>query len=325
MLLLDLETTGLNPRKHTIVSIGLMYYDKTYNVIHSFVEKPEDEEACLIKFLEFIEAFKVLVTYNGTQFELPFLLKRCYHYELDTTPLLNLRHIDLKKNLKVFNKKRLELEALFFYTRHCKSAGLDIVKLYQTYQQHPDPLYKECIFAHQKEELGSLMCFTEFYLACIQVHSWQLLSYQINEMSLDVTFKTTFTFKSSFFGMAYQVAFAYLKGTDTLHIIFPLYHGTLYQSLKPTKDYYYIESQNQLVHKSLAQFIEPSLKRRARPSECVLYKESTFLLLLPSFKTTLPIWEGANSQSYIHYRDISQSFLQNYLLHFIFYAFSIGP
>lgn len=316
MLLLDIETTGLNPKIHTIVSIGLLYcLDNEYTLIHSFVETPEDEKSCLIQFLEFIQPFKMLITYSGKHFELPFLVTRCRYHQLDVMPLLTLSHIPLKAVLKGFAKDRLQLESLFYYRRHCHSAGLDIVKLYQTYQNHHEPLYKECILAHQKEELGSLLCFTEFYLALIRMSSWQLTAQQVGQTSLYLAFKTSFSFKSSFYGTAFQMTFSYAKGTDKLYIALPLFHGVLYQPLKPVKDYFYIKTQHQILHKSLAQFIPSESKRKARPSECQLKKEGTFLAICPSFKTTLPIWYDDDTKHYIDYTDFNQKFLSRYLFH----------
>lgn len=320
MLLLDLETTGLNPKKDTIVSIGLIYYlDENYALIHSFVATPKDERECLLQFLEFIHPFKMLLTYSGGRFELPFLITRCHYHQIDVTPLLKLNHVDLKHILKGFTKNRLELETLFYYSRHCHLAGLDIIKLYQTYQLYEEPLYKECILAHQKEELGSLLCFAEFYFALMNIQLWELLSQQIDNTSLYLTYKTSFSFKSSFYGIAYHITFSYTKETDKLHIILPLFYGTLYQPLRPIKDYYYIESQHQILHKSLAQFVPSQLKRKARLSECKLKKEGTFLAICPSFKTTLSIWYDDDEQCYIDYADFTQKFLSRYLLH-LFYA-----
>lgn len=314
MLLLDLETTGLNPRKDTVVSIGLMYaLDHQYTLIHSFIENPDDEEDCLLQFLEFITPFNSLLTYSGKQFELPFLLARCQYYAIDAMPLLKLKHIDLKTILKPFTKNRLELETLFYYKRHCHLAGLDIVKLYETYQHHPELLYKECILAHQKEELGSLLCFSEFYTTLMQLYKLPILTYELKETSLALTFKTETPFKSSFCGVAFHITFSYLKDTDRIKLVLPLFHGTLYQSLRPVKDYYYIETQNQLLHKSLAQFVPTELKRKARLSECKLYKEGTFFPIATSFKMSLPIWQDELDQRYIDITVFSQKFLSQYL------------
>ena len=73
-LVVDIETAGINPRENRIYAIGCM---REIGEIAIFMDQAESK--ILLEFFKHLEASKpeVIYTYNGTEFDLPFLITRC--------------------------------------------------------------------------------------------------------------------------------------------------------------------------------------------------------------------------------------------------------
>lgn len=73
-LVVDIETSGLNPIVDRIFAIGAMNKNSSTKIFMH-----QDERKLLQEFINFISNTKpdVLLTYNGTNFDLPFIVKRC--------------------------------------------------------------------------------------------------------------------------------------------------------------------------------------------------------------------------------------------------------
>lgn len=325
-ILLDLETTGLKREHDQIISIGMRYLDEMGSLMttHFFLENPDEEQHLLTQFLDFIQDFDTLYSYYGKGFEFPFLLSRLEHHHLDCSGFLRLKLIDLKNVLKHFGKNRQQLEQLFHYTRHCQSTGYDIVKLYRTYSSTPAEIYKRCILEHQKEELASLHLFWELYMTLYDSPKWQLVTEQSAHNRLELTLKSATTFSTSFKGEAHHMTFSYTPNESLIHVTLPMYEGTLHHRLEPLRDYYYIDSQKQLLHKSLAQFMPASLKRKATKEECVVSKASRFIQLVTDYKMNVPLWHHPEGLLYIEDKDFSADILGIQLFNLFFQNRSKG-
>ncbi|MBE6023671.1 MAG: hypothetical protein E7231_10640 [Cellulosilyticum sp.] len=320
VLLLDIETTGLDHTKDQIISIGVSFLgaNEKITTTHYFLEHPDEEKNLLQRFLEFLSNYEAIFTYYGKGFEFPFILARLNYHQLDASLFLKLKLIDMKNGLRAFAKKRILLEALFQYKRQCQSTGYDIVKLYRTYTASSLSIYKTCILEHQKEELESLLIFFELYMSLTNAHQWALVSESPKEDILQLKLQLPSTFKYTFSGIAYDMKFSYHKEECYLYLDIPIFKGTLQHSLEPLKDYYYIESQKQLIHKSLAQFIPATSRRKATKAECVISKESTYLKLATSYKITVPLWHDAIQNTYIEYSDFNFDYLSKQLFYLFF-------
>ena len=73
-LVVDIETAGINPRENRIYAIGCM---SEMGKVTIFMDISESK--ILISFLKHLETSKlnVIYTYNGTEFDLPFIITRC--------------------------------------------------------------------------------------------------------------------------------------------------------------------------------------------------------------------------------------------------------
>lgn len=76
---------------------------------------------------------------------------------------------------------------------------------------------------------------------------------------------------------------------DMAHIHFPLYEGTLKFFLPDYKDYYYLIKEDMAVHKSVAEFVDSTVRKKATAATCYIKQAGLFLpSLAPSCKKKAP-------------------------------------
>lgn len=306
--LLDIETNGLSRSQHHIVCIGVTYLNPQGEVTTKqwSLQKANEEENLLKEFIDFAKNFKFVYTYSGKSFDWPFLLARITHYSLSIPAALTL--VDMKKVLTLLSPTRAALEKTLSFNRETSSSGKALVKLYQTYEACGEDIYKNLILAHNLEELKSLLVFYKVYYMLYHLKHFPLTAH-LDELTdavnpqLDLSFNLPFTFETSFTFENEMLHFKVSKDEALLKVIMPLYKQSLKKALTPVKDYYYIPSQNQLMHKSLAAFIPSDLKRKATKEECFVEKLDTYMKLYTTFKAPSELWYDDTKQFYVPYAE----------------------
>ncbi|WP_054742940.1 hypothetical protein [Cellulosilyticum ruminicola] len=181
------------------------------------------------------------------------------------------------------------------------------------------------ILAHNLDELKSLLLFYKVYHMLYHLKRFNItLKHQTSPDAtwLDLDFDLPFSFETSFVFKLENLTLQVFKGVATLSITLPLYHTSLKKALIPIKDYYYIPSQNQLMHKSLAIFIPTELKRKATKNECFVEKSDTYFKLYTTFKAPIELWYDDAKNFYYPYTDDEtfRSLLTQQLFYYFFQA-----
>lgn len=114
------------------------------------------------------------------------------------------------------------------------------------------------------------------------------------------------------------------KDTGILRI--PVISAELKYFLPDPKEYYYLPSEDQAVHKSVAEFVEPSHRKKATAATCYLRRAGRFLPALPpykagtqSFPKDIPVFMPVYRDKLCFYElpskpEPSQSFWKEYLI-----------
>ncbi|NLK28538.1 MAG: ribonuclease H-like domain-containing protein [Clostridiales bacterium] len=136
----DIETTGFSAETTYLYLIGCIYYeDNAFHIIQWFSEGIHEEKELIRAFFEFIKNYEVLIHYNGSGFDIPYLIKKCF--------LLNLKYsfeditsIDLYKNIFPYKKflnlpnyKQKTIETFLKIKRKDIYGGGDLIEVYQSY------------------------------------------------------------------------------------------------------------------------------------------------------------------------------------------------
>lgn len=105
ILFFDIETTGFSAAMSYVYLIGCAYYNQSALILRQwFMEDIREEKELLTNFFEFLKSYRLLVHYNGSGFDLPYLSQKCSTYQLP----YNFEHVisfDIYKQLIPYRKK----------------------------------------------------------------------------------------------------------------------------------------------------------------------------------------------------------------------------
>ncbi len=149
---LDIETTGLGPDTDYVTVIGVFDGHRTHSYVHG---------QNLGDFAKDIGAYDMVVTFNGSMFDLPFLRKA-----IKGVPIPKL-HVDLRFLLASLNVcgglKRIETQ--FGMEREGDLKGLtgyDAVLLWQAYKRRNDKSALDRLVRYNAADIGNLKKLLEW-------------------------------------------------------------------------------------------------------------------------------------------------------------------
>lgn len=133
----DIETTGLSAQSSYVYLIGCAYEeDGTYYLTQWMCTEPTEERELLRLFFDKVKDYDLVLHYNGTGFDLPFLEKKAKRHSL-TSPLPYLEGLDLyaaarklKNYLPTEDLKLKSMEVFFGFTRTDTFSGGDLIEVY---------------------------------------------------------------------------------------------------------------------------------------------------------------------------------------------------
>ena len=162
-LFLDIETTGLSPVDNEIVIISYASYfnDKKCKIVQLISQDIQNDEKTLInQFITDTLGSKILLTFNGDEFEEKFLSEKMKKYKMDfkfdfSSLKSNIRHFG--KYLKISSFSRENIENYFNIS---KERYYDIHKIVKSMKKNS--IVSDDLIEHSKEEIKTLI---EMYLA----------------------------------------------------------------------------------------------------------------------------------------------------------------
>ena len=149
----DIETTGLSKYTDKITTIGI--YDGEKSRI--FIRGKDLNEA-----LEHLQEFDILVTFNGKQFDLPFIE---YHFRTK----INSIHLDLRFMLKEFGLKgglkAIENTLGISRAEEVEEVdGLEAVRLWRAYERLGDEKALDKLIMYNIEDIINLEKLLNYYV-----------------------------------------------------------------------------------------------------------------------------------------------------------------
>lgn len=148
----DIETTGLSHSFHEITVLGI--YDGT--TAHIYINGQNLEQA-----FDKLKEFDIVVTFNGKQFDMPFIESH-FSYQFDMV------HLDLRYMLKEMGLSGglKSIERQLGISRHAETIGIDgfeAVNLWHRYQRgHKESLQK--LIKYNQEDIINLKALLKHYL-----------------------------------------------------------------------------------------------------------------------------------------------------------------
>ena len=167
---LDIETTGLDSGRNKFV-LGGVYDAQTDRLHQVLAESRAEEETALAEYMDVLSELDVVVTYNGRNFDIPFLDRRlaasghpdmsCGHlYDLDLYQVLS-GHSPIRKFVPNMKQKTVENYMGLWETRADEISGAESVELYNRYELTRDPDAESRILLHNNDDVRQLTRLTE--------------------------------------------------------------------------------------------------------------------------------------------------------------------
>ena len=131
-VILDIETSSLEADAGVVVGAGLM--GENGRADYFPVRRTDEEKGVLVKLVERLGEFGLVVTWNGRFFDIPFLTTRLLSHGLDPRPIASKRHVDLNEVAK--NRLKLTFTYLdhvcgfFGIEKKRETMGMDVPRLY---------------------------------------------------------------------------------------------------------------------------------------------------------------------------------------------------
>ena len=297
IMFFDIETTGLSAWKSGLYLIGILTYDDGWKLIQYFCEDVADEVTVLENFFTLLSSKKVLISFNGDGFDIPFLTHMTEQYGLPYS-FDNVESFDilkkirpLKKLLGLDNMKLKTCEKFLGIYREDRFSGGDLINVYFQWQEDRSQDKLDCLLLHNCEDIENMpnvlpilsylyALSGSFSLESQEVvkhptDNRQVLSLRYN-CSRDTDHEKTEISVPVPIDVKLENWFINLSGPE-INLCIDLYEGELKFFYPNYSDYYYLPMEDRAIHRSLAEFVDKSHRKEATAKTCYQKVSGIFL------------------------------------------------
>ncbi len=300
ILFFDIETTGLSAWKSGLYLIGVLSYaapaedgtdNSLWQLTQFFCESVADEVPVLDAFFSLLSRKKVLISFNGEGFDIPFLSAMIAQYGLSYS-FDGIRSFDIFKKLKPL-KKLLRLDNYRLKTCECflhihredPFTGGELIYIYQDYLKDHAADKLETLLLHNAEDLENLppvlpiLSYTAFLTGDLRLISQEIVTVSLREDGSTKVLSLTYQAPVSVpvpVDLARGRAVLNITG-NRLNLCIELYEGELRYFFADYKNYYYLPVEDQAVHKSIGEFVDPAFRTKATAKTCYQRENGLFL------------------------------------------------
>ena len=348
VLFFDIETTGLSARSAGLYLIGVLTYTPEtaghWTLLQYFCEDVADEPAVLQAFFELLRTKKILISYNGDGFDIPFLrhmveqyglrAPRPHHstalhdradcpatdgsaiadapllYSFDTVESFDLfkKFRPLKRLLGLPDLKLKSCERFLGIDREDRFTGGELIEVYFEWQKTKAPALLDTLLLHNAEDIANLPNLLPLLRYRSLPHSdFQLRAHERLQDGGTPLVHLSFTLLSPMSPSAHAPAESGTReATDdrrqhwpaltlprpvdlrgdfwALHaegsaveLYVQLFEGERKLFFADFEHYYYLPAEDQVIHQSLAEFVDRSARKKACARNCYQRVSGCFL------------------------------------------------
>ncbi len=327
----DIETTGLSKEKTSLYLIGCGSYENdTFKTIFFFADTPSEEEELLIQFFKYIRQFDVLIHFNGTQFDLPYIVYKANKYNLDN-PLDMMDSFDIYQTIKPLrtllfpcSMRQKCIEDFMHIHRNDQYDGGQLIEVYKSFCQTGNTDDFDKLMMHNREDVLGMhrilpileyMYIFDVQLDVISSMENEYTDYEgMSQHELIINCRFPMHLPYSFSSKNYGFFLKYSDTRDTMTFRIPLYEGEMKHFYADIKNYWYLPVENTIIHKSLADTIPKEYREKAKRENCYGMAVGKFV---PSaeIKSVTPYRFNVNDkQCYLPYQEIDLNCYVNQIL-----------
>jgi hypothetical protein len=291
-LYVDIETTGFSRQKTILYMIGCGFMeDDRLHVTQWFNDDGISEPAILEAFSkELKKVDRTLVTFNGDQFDLPYL--KC-HYEMNQlpSPLDNCPSLDLYRLLRPYQKlysmkhgRQKDWEQLMGITREDTKNGGELIQVYKDYllqkdQKGADKML-DMLYLHNYEDICHLYLLSSLTaLDSMTKGKFQFEDANFTKKTDSAILEFTCRLEAP---LPTELSVSTPKGSvyaykTQLKLSVPIFADVMKHYYKDYNNYYYLPEEDRAVHKSIGRYVEKEYRKKCTPDKCYIKKEGVFL------------------------------------------------
>jgi len=171
----DIETTGLSPARNKVILGGILFFEgERKRMVQIFADSRDEEPDLLAEYAQLLYQADVLITYNGTGFDIPFIKKRMTEHGMRPGNIDKIHHIDMLRILRRYSDLKNVLPDLKQKTveryfgddseRTDEISGAESVKLYNEYcaaSGHRAEAIRDKILLHNRDDVVRLSNLTK--------------------------------------------------------------------------------------------------------------------------------------------------------------------
>ncbi|MDD3173484.1 MAG: ribonuclease H-like domain-containing protein [Herbinix sp.] len=311
----DIETTGFAAEATYLYLIGCAYYkDSSFQLMQWFSEDIKEEAILIEAFFEFLKEYDVLLHYNGSGFDIPYLQRKCsllnldYFFDQYISIDIYKKILPYKKIFKLENLKQKTLETFLNIHRKDTFNGGDLIQVYQSYlgKKHYErlklmrtpeaalsvpsesQLLLNQLLLHNEDDIRGLLYISRVLnYADLFEKPIQILQAGVDQDTLSIHFKITASLPVP---ISFRNDLAHVSVFDnTATLSVHIFEGELKYFYDNYKDYYYLPAEDYAIHKSLAYYVDKDFRIKAKPSSCYIKKQGIFapqyeMAITPCFK-----------------------------------------
>ena len=289
LLFFDIETTGFSPKTSTLYLVGAVFWeDSSWSVIQWMAESNSEEKEVLNAFFTFCQDYSMLVHFNGEGFDIPYLLQKAEQYELKA-PISSMKSLDIYRSIRPFGKmlhlthmNQKSLEAFLGIHREDRYTGGELIAVYHSYEKAPSDEALALLLLHNLDDLRGMLSLTSLLafpaLFCehqftLQNASWADAPDGQPDLILELLLEHPLPVP-----LSVALDFGYLRVENKIcRLLIHAREGELKYFLPDHRNYYYIPSQDCVLHKSIASCLPASKRVRAKAQQCFQCRYGLFL------------------------------------------------
>ncbi len=303
--------------------------DDSFTLVQWLDDTSKDEAKMLLLFREFLKSFDVLINFNGNTFDVPFVLNRAMkygiHFSIDKLIMIDIyKEIKKYKNFfKTPDLKQKSIEVFLGINREDEYNGGQLIEVYREFISLTNNNTKKnelltLLLLHNHDDLIGLVNICDIY-AYLDIFSGKFSTHHIEleEQYLILRCILESPLKMPIFDLYHyamcgnrnrknksnetmisnllsesQGVFERIKieaHGNFLNLMIPVLSLKLKYFYENYKDYYYLPDEDMAIHKSVAQFVDKSHRKKATKENCYIKKAGMFAvqmnqLIQPAFQ-----------------------------------------
>lgn len=312
-LFFDIETTGFSAEKNALYLIGCCRFTgRSWQITQWLAGNESPEEQCLVleSFLGQLTPGDLLISYNGSTFDLTFLEKKSRQLSIQEN-LTSFDHVDLYKDLRPL-KNFLHLNDLKLKTverflgifREDTYSGGALIPVFKSYARTHTHAEEETLLLHNYEDIQDLLyilpvlAYKNIFLdgqfiinGSLRIDGetpaiqWTLTG----DTPLPVSLPRTSLSLAGLCSLKTPLDAVLETRDGQIFLTLPLIREELKYFYPNYQDYYYLPQEDCAIHKSVAAFVDKKFRRKATAKNCYIKKAGEFLpqpgeKISPAFK-----------------------------------------